>query len=345
MARDLKLFYSLPPLLVPALAGLVMYTVVLFAPQVLYDADTFWHIAAGELMLDTRQVIHADPFSHTMPGKAWQTHEWFSEILMALAWRAAGWNGIVILGGLATGAAAALIAGWVSRFAPPLTTVVASILAMGTLISSLLVRPHVLAMPLMALWVIALLLAREKDRAPPLWLAAVMVLWANMHGSYVFGLALIGPFALEALIAAPRAKWLEVTWRWGLFGVVCLAAALITPHGVEGLIHPFQLMTMSSLPDIVEWRPIDFSKAKAFEAGVIAVIFVAMTRGVRMPIMRLAVLLLLFHMALQHTRHVVPLGLVAPVLLAQPLGEALAADYGANCASGCARSWRWRSSG
>ena len=105
MARDLKLFYTLPPLMIPALAGLIMYTVVLFAPQVLYDADTFWHIAAGELMLDTRQVIHTDPFSHTVPGRAWQTHEWFSEILMALAWRAAAWNGIVVLGGLTAGAA------------------------------------------------------------------------------------------------------------------------------------------------------------------------------------------------------------------------------------------------
>jgi hypothetical protein len=323
MARDLKLFQTLPPLLVPALAALIMYGVVLFSPQVLYDADTFWHIAAGERMLDARAVIHTDPFSHTMPGVEWQTHEWFSEILMALAYRAAGWNGVVMLGGIAAGAAAALIAGWVARFAPPLTTIVAVTLGMGALVTSLLVRPHVIAMPLMALWVIALMLAREKDRSPPLWLAAVMVLWANLHGSYVFGLALIGPFALEALIAAPRARWLEVIWRWGLFGVACLGAALITPHGVEGLIHPFQLMTMTSLPDIVEWRPTDFSKAKGFEAGLLAVLFIAFSRGVRMPIMRLLVLLLLLHMALTHTRHVVVLGIIGPLLMAEPLGKAL----------------------
>ncbi|HEX5776646.1 MAG TPA: hypothetical protein VFX95_08205, partial [Caulobacteraceae bacterium] len=122
MARDLKLFHTLPPLMIPALAGLVMYTVVLFAPQVLHDGDTFWHIAAGELMLDTRQVIHADPFSHTMPGKEWQTHEWLSEIVMALAYRAAGWNGIVILGGLAAGASALIMGAWLARHMPPLST-------------------------------------------------------------------------------------------------------------------------------------------------------------------------------------------------------------------------------
>src|SRR6187549_3447172 len=155
-----------------------MYGIVLFAQQVLYDADTFWHIAAGQLMLDTRQVIHTDPFSHTMPGREWQTHEWLSEILMALSYRAGGWNGVVMLGGVAAGAAAALIAGWVSRFAPPLTTIVAVILGLGTLMPSLLVRPHMLAMPLMVLWVIALLLARERNKTPSLWLIPLMTLWA-----------------------------------------------------------------------------------------------------------------------------------------------------------------------
>lgn len=327
MARDLKLFHSLPPTLIPALAALVMYGVVLFAPQVLYDADTFWHIAAGELMLDARQIIHADPFSHTMPGREWQTHEWFSEILMALAYRLGGWNGVVILGGVTAGAAAALIAGWVARFAPPLTTFLAVTLGLGALTPSLLVRPHMLAMPLMVLWVIALMRARERDRTPTLWLIPLMTLWANLHGSYVFGLALLGPFALEVLIAAPRSRWWDVIWRWGLFGVACLLAALVTPHGVEGLIHPFQLMTMTSLPDIVEWRPIDFSKATGFEAALMAVIFVGFARGMKVPLIRLAVLLLLLHMALQHTRHVVPLGLVAPLLLAAPLGEAVADGY------------------
>lgn len=318
---------AVPPLAVPLLAAAVMYGVVLFLPQVLYDADTFWHIAAGEKMLQLRQVLHTDPFTHTIPGAPWQTHEWLSEILMALAYRAAGWNGVVMLGGLAAGAAAFVVGAWLARFLPPLSTAVTLILSFSALSPSLLVRPHVIALPLMALWVAALMLAREKDRAPPLWLCAAMVVWANLHGSYVFGIALIGPFALEALIGAPRARWLEVTWRWGLFGVLTVLAALVTPHGIEGLIHPFQLMTMTSLPNIVEWRPINFGKPGPFELALMATLFVAFSRGVKMPLVRLSVLLGLFHMALQHVRHVVVLGVVGPMLLARPLGEALAPDH------------------
>lgn len=322
MTHDVKPLQGLPPLFVPALAAILMYATVLFAPQVLNDADTFWHIAAGERMIETGKVIHTDPFSHTMPGVEWQTHEWFSEILMGGAFKLLGWNGVVMLGALAAAAAAALIGGWLARFTPPLTAMVTVILGLTSLMSSLLVRPHLLAMPIMALWVIAILLAREKDRGPPWWLLAVMIVWANLHGSYVFGLALLGPFALEALIAAP-ARWRAVVLHWGSFGVLALGAALITPHGIGGLIHPFQLMTMTSLPDIVEWRPLDFSKALAFEAALLATLFVAFYRGMRVPVVRLLVLLLLLHMALQHTRHLVVLGVVGPLLLAQPLGEAL----------------------
>lgn len=326
MAQD-RLSQLVPPLAIPLAAAVVMYGVVLFAQQVLYDADTFWHITTGEWMLDHRQVLHHDPFSHTMPGKEWQTHEWLTEILMALAWRAGGWNGVVMLGGFAALATALLTGAWLARFMPPLSTAITLLLGMATLTPSLLVRPHLIALPLLVGWTIALMLARERDKAPPLWMALVMVLWANLHGSYVFGLALIGPFALEALLAAPREKWLEVIWRWGLFGVLSLLAALVTPHGIEGLIHPFQLMTMTSLPNIVEWRPPDLAKLSPLKAAIFTALFIALSRGAKFPILRLVVLLGLLHMTTQHTRHVVVLGAVGPLLLAQPIGRALEPDH------------------
>ncbi|HEX5776740.1 MAG TPA: hypothetical protein VFX95_08690, partial [Caulobacteraceae bacterium] len=176
-------------------------------------------------------------------------------------------------------------------------------------------------------WVIALLMAREKDRAPPLWLAAVMVLWANLHGSYVFGLVLIGPMALEALIAAAPERRLEVVWRWGLFGVLSLLAALVTPHGVEGLIFPFTVMTMTSLPEIIEWQPTNFQKNRLVEYAILGALFAVLTRGVRVPVLRVLVLLGLFHLMLQHARHALVMGVISPLLLAKPLGEALEPNY------------------
>ena len=85
--------------------------------------------------------------------------------------------------------------------APPLVATVAIGLSLVT--ANLLARPHVLALPLAAAWGAGLIAARDRGRAPPLGLAALMTAWVNMHGGFIFGLVLIGPFALEAVTEAP----------------------------------------------------------------------------------------------------------------------------------------------
>jgi len=317
----------IPPLAIPLLVALAMYGVVMFTPRVLYDGDTFWQLAAGQKMLELGRVLKTDPFSYTMPGATWHTHEWLSEIFLALAYRVGGWSGVVALGALTTGLAVFIMGRWMARFVPPLTTLAGLALAFYAMSPSTLLRPHLLALPIMAFWVTSLLKAREQDRAPSFWLLPLMTLWANMHGGYIFGLALIGPFALEALVSAPREKWLDVIWCWGLFGVLALGAALLTPHGIEGLIFPFKVMSMKSLKDIVEWKAADFSQPTPFEEAILAVLLVAFVRGVKVPWVRTLVLLGLLAMALQHIRHIIVLAVVAPLLLAEPLGKALEPEH------------------
>ncbi|MGE5564658.1 MAG: hypothetical protein ACM3YN_00655 [Parcubacteria group bacterium] len=327
MAKQDPIARFIPPLFVPLLVALAMYYVVMFTPRVLYDGDTFWQLGAGLKMLELHTIFKTDPFSYTMPGAPWHTHEWLSEIFFALAYKVGGWSAVVMLGGLTTGLAAFIMGRWIARYLPPLSTIAMLALAFYAMSPSTLVRPHLLALPILAFWTVSLLKAREANRAPSLWLLPLMTLWANMHGGYIFGLALIGPFALEALVTAPREKWLDVVWRWGLFGVLALGAALITPHGVYGLIFPFKVASMKSLKDIVEWKAADFSKPTPLEEAFMAVLLVSFVRGVRVPWVRALVVLGLLAMALQHIRHVIVLAVVAPLILAKPFGEALEPEH------------------
>ena len=328
------------PLVAPAFAGLLAYVVVILAPQVLNDGDTFWHLAAGQWMLDHGGVLRTDVFSHTAAGRSWNTHEWLAEVLMALAYRAGGWSGVVILAGLAAAGAMAALAHRLGRSLAPLSLACVLVLAFACMAPSLLVRPHLLALPLLVVWTIGLLQARDEQRAPPLWRAALMLPWANLHGGYVLGLALIAPFALEAMIAAPGRR-LEVFRDWAVFGVASLVTGLLTPFGVSGLIYPFKILTMTSLPGITEWRPADFSRPGTLEIALFVGLFVMLQRGVRIPPLRLALLLLLLHMTLQHTRHQIVLAAVGALLLAEPLGAALAGSSprAAGPSNGVARRW------
>ena len=69
----------------PLFAAMLAAAVTMFAPPVLNDGDTWWHLAAGQWILAHQQVPHVDPFSYTMRGHPWQAHEWLSEV--ELEWR------------------------------------------------------------------------------------------------------------------------------------------------------------------------------------------------------------------------------------------------------------------
>lgn len=311
------------PAIIAALAASLALAVVLFAPQVLNDGDTYWHIATGRWILDHGAVPKADVFSYTRAGAPWQAHEWLSEVAMALSWRAAGWSGVVVLFGIAAAATAGQMALRLGKSLNGLALVLTLIVALASTAPSLLARPHLLVLPVLVAWLAELLAARDENRPPRLVFALLMLLWANLHGSYVFGFLLAAPFGLEALLAAKTEDRFKVLRGWGLFGVASLAVCLITPHGLAGLIFPFKLMTMSTLYGIVEWQASDFSKLGSFEIALLATLFVCLSRGVKIPVLRLLLLLFLVHMALQHSRHLLILAMTAPLILAQPLGEAL----------------------
>ena len=304
-------------------AALVALAVVLFAPQVLNDGDTYWHLATGQWMLTHGRVPHEDVFSFPHAGQPWVTHEWLSELLMALAFRAGGWSGLLVLYAAVAAGAAALFAGALGRSLKGLTLIVTLVLAFACASGSLLIRPHLLVMPILVLWTVELLAAREAGRAPRLFMAALMLLWANLHGSYLLGFVLMAPLALEALVAARPGDRAKVVREWGLVGLLSAGATLATPHGLAGILYPFQILSMSTLNAIQEWRPADFSKPAPFELALLATLFVCLSRGVRVQPLRLLLLLFLLHMTLQHERHLLMLGFVAPLLLAKPLADAL----------------------
>ncbi len=304
-----------PALTFALAAALAGFALAAFSPGLLNDGDTYWHIRAGEWMMAHGTVLRSDIFSYTAAGNAWHTQEWLAEILMALSWRA-GWPGVHLLFAACAGLTAGVVAHFVRRrldFTPALLTVV---IGLACITGSLLARPHMLALPLLAVWVAGLVRAREQNKAPCWWLVAVMPLWANLHGSFVFGLALAGALAIEAVVQQGR----KAAPGWGWFLLAATAASMITPFGFHSLLFPFKLSAMQGLGHIGEWRPSDFSRLTPFAMALLAAFFVLGRGQVKVPPLRLLLLLGLTWMALAHARHQMLLGVCAPILLAEAFG-------------------------
>ena len=322
MPRTRALVLS-PALIFALFAGLAGFGLAAFSPGLLNDADTYWHIRAGEWMLAHRAVLRADVFSYTAAGSPWHTQEWLAEIVMALAWAAQSWAVIHLLFALCAGITAAVVGFYVRRrvdLVPALLTVV---LGLACTTISLLARPHMLAMPLLAVWTAGLVSAREEKRAPAWWLILLMPLWVNLHGSFAFGLALAGALAVEAVAETTDRK--RTTMKWGLFLLAATAAATITPFGWHSLVFPFKLSGMQSLAHIGEWQATDFSHISPFALALLTGLFVLGSGKIKVPPLRLLIVVGLVWMAMAHCRHQMLLGVTAPILLASSLAQAWAA--------------------
>src|SRR5262249_24954793 len=151
------------------------------------------------------------------------------------------------------------------------------------------------------------------------------VLWANLHGGFMFGLVFAALLAGEAVLTA--ADWrarMAAARGWGVFCGAALVAALVTPLGIEGLLLPLRLHRMGVAASVLEeWRSPNFQVFQPLEVWIIFVLFAALSLGWRLPLTRVGIVLLLVHMALQHGRHGELLGFVAPLLLAPALAQQL----------------------
>jgi len=309
----------------PLVAAVLIYALLLaIGGRLLNDPDTYWHIAAGRWIWAHGAVPATDPFSATMAGQKWVAHEWLSELLLAGAYGAFGAAGAVALAALAAAASIALLIRALSRAVRAPLALAAGALAFFLMASHLTARPHVLALPILVLWAAALLRARSEERRPSLALLPLMALWANLHGGFVVGLGLAGALALEAILLAPDAEARGRAFRgWGLFLVGAALASLATPQGIEGWLFPIELMRQAfSLSFVNEWRAPDFSTLQPLEVWLLALVAFGFWTGLRLPPIRLLLLLGLIHMALGHTRNAELLALLAPLLLAEAVARA-----------------------
>lgn len=312
---------------IAALAGVLLIPAMLGSSATIFnDGDVSWHIATGQWILDHRAIPHSDLFSFTWAGKPWVPIEWLAEVLFATAFRIAGYGGIAGLVTAALMAIHGLVYFNASRFIR--LALVPVVLMDFALVPMTLARPHVLAWPLIAFWTWLMLRARGEDRAPPLAAALLMIVWANLHGSFVMGLAIAAAFGLEALAASPD-KW-RVIREWGLFGAACAAAVFVNANGLAGVLHPFRIASLAMLPLIDEWKPSNPAITPFFFAVLaLTLVLIAWKRPKLHPV-RWVLLAALLLLALLQVRHQAVLAIVAAMILPQGfvMGEERRASKG-----------------
>jgi hypothetical protein len=306
----------------PLVMGVATFMLVILLPGALTDGDTYWHIAAGQWILSHFRVPTHDPFSFSMPGAPWTAHEWGAELLLAWVYRLWSWPGLMLLIATTTGLTIAYLTRFLSARLEPLHALMFTALALVMMLSHLLVRPHVLGWALTTLWVGTLLDASEANKPPPWGLLAVMILWANLHASFVIGLGMAGAIGAEAVLSAVPADRRRVAHAWLGFVAVSTVCSLANPQGYHAIVFSFDLMHLQPLLTMIqEWQQPDFQKAQGLTLWLLVILGLAFAGRVRLPLVRAALIMVLLCMALAHARNVALLGLLSILTMARPLAS------------------------
>jgi len=184
------------------------------ANRPLADPDIGWHIRMGERILDTHTLPRTDPFSSTMQGQPWFAWEWLYDAGLGVLHRTCGLNGVVWLcAALFAGIFMVLLSQLLIRGTSLLLAVVLMLLAEAASMIHLYARPHIVSWLFCLLWFIVLEKwetwepsAQGKLPALVPWFFPIsMVLWVNLHGGWLFGLALLGTYVCAGYLDSFRA--------------------------------------------------------------------------------------------------------------------------------------------
>ena len=306
--------------------GIGVYALTLIGGQALLrDSDTYWQIAVGQWILDHSALPRTDIYSFTKAGEPWTSSSWLAQVLYATSYDLAGWTGPVILGAIAIAATFTLLSHILGRRIPAIYAIAVVAAALLLSMEHFLARPHVLVLPIMLAWANGLMSASERCQAPSPWLLPLIALWANLHGGFVFGLVLVGAFALDALWNADRARWKQVTLRWSAFGIGALIACCATPYGWGSILAARKILDLGELLHLIyEWMPANFSKFGPFEMVILTLIAGMLYSGVKLTPPRIALVLGLLHMALSHVRNIEIFALLLPIVVLAPVASQLA---------------------
>jgi hypothetical protein len=222
---------------------IIIFFSFLFAALLVFhrilDPDFFWHLANGRAMLEQGRIINEEIFSYTRQGVPFSNHEWLSQILFYLIFKAWGPLGIVIFKTVVVLLTAFFIYK-ISRSngAGPLLSALLQLTVIFVGIVRFRERPEIFSLLFFSIIGFILFGFRNKKiKQRYLFLIPIiMVLWDFMHGA-VYGILFLSAFiigeTLKVTINNIRTK--ETNYDnckplWIVFAIT-LIVMTINPYG------------------------------------------------------------------------------------------------------------------
>ena len=318
----MKRWYLLPSA-AEILFILIFLRLVLNPGILLSDADTGYHIRAGEFIIQTGAVPKTDIFSHWTPALGWTAHEWLSEVLMGLVHQHAGLIGVIVLFSITIATTHLLLFKMLRGDSEDvLMPLLLTLVAASTSSIHWLARPHIFSLTLTVIWYSVLNRFHYRGKNRLFVLPFLMLLWVNLHGGFIFGLMLLLVYFLGSLAAlyfsekSKTEKHRHKIKTVVIVFAVCLLTSLCNPQGYRILIFPFALASDPFLMNNVqEFLSPNFHEPIAFKYLLLSTIALFAFSRVALNWIEVGLVILTTYMALYSARYIPLYAIItAPIL-------------------------------
>ncbi len=320
-----KRLASFPVLLGAILAG----TVFVFDSGSIADPDIWWHLRNAELLVTTHSFVRHDLYSFTTSGSGWINEAWLSEIPYYFAWQHQGIFGLylvmlleielIFLGVFALAhlnsknLKAAFFVSWLAIW-----------------LSTVSFGPRTLLMGWLCLVVELLILSSFRQGKDYTWfLPPLFVLWVNLHGSWLIGLALFFTFYFSGFLQGRWGRLQAIRWtsgqriNLGMVGLLGILGLFLNPYSYHLVFYPFCFASQQKLniSHVDEWMSLDFHgiRGKILFSTVAATLVAALVRKRRWRVDELGFVLIGFYAAVTYSRFLFLAAIVVLPILAKDM--------------------------
>lgn len=246
----LKLFYKQYHVWLYGVTLFVIFIAFWLLSNLRLDPDFGWHLQSGRYIL-AHWIPRTDIYTYTAPNFAWINHEWLNDVIVAGLFRIG--NYILVAGFFAAIWTLGLLLASRKKYLIP------AVLAAVSLAPFLGIRP--IAWGVLMFTILERIL-NAKNRKLVWLLPVLMLVWANLHGSFALGLVII---VCWQIFSQRKLPWLCI--------VLSLTATFINPYGWGIYVEIARTVFDSKLHTyIAEWKYILLPLASAFYV----VVFVAL---------------------------------------------------------------------
>ena len=302
---------------------LLMVAAKSIIPAASMDEDLWWHVSTGRWILSHHTVPTHDPFPTSSMGSSWIAYTWLFDVISSKTYDTWGLHGILTMTTLLTLGFVVAVVVLLSRQARMVRATVLSALVFTASASLISPRPWLFTCNFAVAELYFLLQAHERGKV--VWLAPILPLfavWANLHIQFVYGLGLIGLFALERPLTA-LLKWdppetaLRSRHLWALLAGSILAT-LVNPYGwrIYEVVAQYATET-APLQFVQEMQPMQFRSVTDWAAFFLACLAVfTIARSGRRCFLMISLLVVSFWFGFRTGRDVWFLSLVSALVIA-----------------------------